>query len=207
MKRLIVYSYTHCPEESKEKNLENIKTLKATASNPEKIIVEVLLNIPTLEYIETEYKIVGFRTDFRLHFINGMIRRCEVNGEQHFYGSEMQGDLKYQDSWKTFIFKQQDALIKQEPCLNINCLVKGSDKVFGFQRDRWLKQLHTLSWLSQSRKFRQAITKLTCTNLTKNININIVDDVLYPIKFTGSIHIDNYIKDMINNPDYIIETL
>lgn len=207
MKRLLIYSYIHCPEEKREQNLDNIKSLKETASNPEKIIVEILLNLSNLEYIETEYKIENLKTDFRLHFTNGMIRRCEVNGSHHFYGRESQGQLKYTESWINFICKQNDALIKKEPCLNINCLVKGSDDALGFQRDRWKKQLHTLSWLSESRKFRQALTKLTCTNINRNINVNIIDDVLYPIKFTSCKSVDDYIKYMINTPDYIIETL
>lgn len=207
MKKTVLYSYEHCPQDKQEENKLNIERVKETAYRPEKIILEILLTLPDIEYVETEYQIGNLKTDFRLHFTNGTIRRCEVNGEHHFYGRERQGNLNYINSWKNYIIKQNDALLNNEPCLNINCLVKGSDETLGFQKSRWIKQLNTLKWLKDSRKFRQAMNKLKCSNLNKNVNVNIVDDVLSGIKFTYNNSIDNTIKQILCNPDYIISTL
>lgn len=207
MKKLKVYSYAHCPEDQIEINNKNIQDLKSSSgtSMPEKAVLEALLNLINVESIETEYTIpdTKLRTDFRIHFINGMIRRCEVNGSQHFYGWRDQSDADYTTDWCNFYTKQVDALKCNEPCLNINCFVNACPPGQGFIPKRWKKLNNTLERLNGNKTFMAAIRKLTCSNLTKNINLNVADDVLLT-KLTNDSRINGLIMQMENNPDYKI---
>lgn len=216
MKKVTIYNTLFAPNpQQNQQTLQSVlKTKQSNNSTTwfEHYTLLALLAQPNIEKIELEAdcgknkrSTRKLRSDFRITFTDGTVRRVEANGSWHFFGMDNDTPDEYLIQWSHLIDKQVYCEKNSEPCLNINDLVnksyKGFKNKFSFAKQNAVNT--ELMQLGTNPIFIQAINNLKTS--TKNLQLNLcMKSNVIITKSTTNSKINTFITQMVNNPHFRI---
>ena len=217
MKRVTLYNNFYCPLHLMNANIQNIIDFDSSyASLGEKTFMQFVLKQPEVYKVTTEEAITIYdsegldhtcRCDFKIEFINGLVRYVEFNGSHHFFGRTNMKLHDFQTMQYNFTKKQLQMLKNQQYVLNINMLISLNDEngwVDPIKKDLYSNAINTYIY---EEKFKLAFQYLQNPKLNKHINYNISLKDLIILRSSKIQFAANYIQSLINfhSYKYIVE--
>ena len=207
--------YNRLFAKNKEENEAIIKSLSKFHNKHnglswfEHYVLFALLYQPDIEKIELEVDCgkspnskLNLRTDFRITFVCGTVRRLEANGGWHFFGRDFQSNEQRITDLTHLICKRKYCESIGEPCLSINDLIPRRDlgvKKESISNTRNMSFNEYMSTLFKNKEFRNILTKLKTSKTNIDLSIYSNNTPVVIIKKTTNKDIDNFISDMIHD--------